>query len=84
MTSGPKQIRPDRLVLVTSGEQDPDTVDRLLRSLPDWFGIESANAHYVTKARDLSTYLAWPIPDSPVPGTAGHPVGVLLVARHSE
>lgn len=82
MTSGPKQIWPDRLWLVTSGEQDPDTVDRLLRSLPDWFGIESANAHYVTKARDLPTYLAWPAPDSPVPAAAGHPVGVLLVARH--
>jgi hypothetical protein len=35
----------------------------------------SANAHYVTKARDLSTYLAWPTPDSPVPGTAGHRSG---------
>jgi GNAT superfamily N-acetyltransferase len=67
---------------VTSGEQDPDSVDRLLRSLPDWFGIESANAHYVAKAHDLPTYLAWPTPHSPVPDTAGHPVGVLLVARH--
>jgi len=82
MTSGPEQIRPDRRWLVTSGEQDPDSVDRLLRLLPDWFGIESANAHYVAKAHDLPTYLAWPAPDSPVPGTAGHPVGVLLVARH--
>lgn len=82
MTSGPKQVRPDRPWLVTSGEQDPDTVDRLLRSLPDSFGMESANAHFITKARDLPTYLAWPAPDLPVPGTAGHPVGVLLVARH--
>jgi ribosomal protein S18 acetylase RimI-like enzyme len=82
MTSGPKQIRPDRPWLVTSGQQDPDTVDRLLRSLPDWFGIESANAHYVTKAHDLPTYLAWPTPSSPVPGKSGHPTGVLLLARH--
>lgn len=82
MTSGPTQIRPDRQWLVTSGEQDRATVDRLLRSLPDWFGVESANAHYITMARDLPTYLAWPTSDSPVPGTTGHPVGVLLVARH--
>src|SRR6266480_4522567 len=82
MASGPGQIRPDRLWLVTSGEQDPDTVDRLLRLLPDWFGIESANAHYVAKAHDLPTYLAWPMPNSPAPDAAGHPVGVLLVARH--
>ena len=82
MTSGSKQIRPDRRWLVTSGEQDPDTVDRLLRSLPDWFGIESANAHYVMKAHDLPTYLAWPTPSSPPPGRPGHPTGVLLVARH--
>jgi len=82
MTSGPEQIRPDRRWLVTSGEQDPDSVDRLLRLLPDWFGVESANAHYVAKAHDLPTYLAWPAPDSPVPGPAGQPVGVLLVARH--
>ena len=82
MASGPGQIRPDRPWLVTSGEQDPDTVDRLLRSLPDWFGMESSNAHYVAKARDLPTYLAWPTPGSPVPDAAPHPVGVLLVARH--
>jgi GNAT superfamily N-acetyltransferase len=76
------QIRPDRPWLVTSGEQDPDTVERLLRLLPDWFGVESANAHYVQKANDLPTYLAWPASSSPVPGTAGRPVGVLLVAHH--
>jgi ribosomal protein S18 acetylase RimI-like enzyme len=82
MAYGPERIPPGRPWLVTSGEQDPDTVDRLLRSLPDWFGIESANAHYVAKARDLPTYLAWPTSHSQAPGTAGQPVGVLLVARH--
>jgi hypothetical protein len=45
---------------VTSGDQAPETVDRLLRLLPDWFGIESANAGYVVKAHELPTYLAWP------------------------
>ena len=82
MTSGPKQTRPDLSWRVTSGEQDPDTVDRLLRLLPDWFGIESANAHYVLKARELPTYLARPMPSSPVPGPVDRPVGVLLAARH--
>jgi hypothetical protein len=27
---------------ITSGEQAPVAVDRLLRPLPEWFGIESA------------------------------------------
>jgi len=45
--------------IVTSGRQDPQTVDRLLRSLPEWFGVESSNAGYVKAAAHL-TYLAWP------------------------
>jgi ribosomal protein S18 acetylase RimI-like enzyme len=61
---------------VTAGTQAPQTVDRLLRSLPGWFGIESANAHYVEVASRLPTYLAWP------DGGAGQAVGVLLAARH--
>jgi len=67
---------------VTSGEQAPETVDRLLRLLPDWFGIESANAGYVMKAHELPTYLAWPA-RGPAAGTPEpQPVGVLLAARH--
>lgn len=66
--------------LVTSGEQDPDTVGRLLRSLPGWFGIEAANTAYVDSARDLPTYLARPASkDSTTPAA---PVGVLLARRH--
>ena len=73
---------PDRLWRVTSGEQAPETVDRLLRLLPDWFGIESANAGYVAKAHELPTYLAWPA-RGPAAGTQEpQPVGVLLAARH--
>ena len=66
---------------ITTGKQDPATVDRLLRMLPGWFGIESANIGYVESARDLPTYLAWH-------GTAdagqpeGEPAGVLLATRH--
>jgi GNAT superfamily N-acetyltransferase len=82
MTSGAPEGPSDRLWRVTSGEQAPQTVDRLLRLLPDWFGIESAIAEYVVKAYELLTYLAWPARGSAVRGTEPHPVGVLLAARH--
>jgi ribosomal protein S18 acetylase RimI-like enzyme len=78
--------------LVTTGRQDPATVDRLLHLLPDWFGIEPANVAYVESAAHLPTYLAWPsttstppttsTPHSPAPATVAEPVGVLLAARH--
>jgi ribosomal protein S18 acetylase RimI-like enzyme len=63
--------------LITSGEQDPGTVERLLGLLPGWFGIEASNVGYIEAARELPTYLAWPggRPD-------GEPVGVLLSRRH--
>jgi ribosomal protein S18 acetylase RimI-like enzyme len=82
MTSEGKASRSGRPWPVTSGEQAPQTVDRLLRLLPDWFGIESAITEYVAKARELLTYLAWPSGESPVPDTERRPVGVLLIARH--
>jgi GNAT superfamily N-acetyltransferase len=67
----------DSAWVVTSGSHDPDTVGRLLRSLPGWFGIESANAGYLQSARELPTYLA-----RPAHGPATEPVGVLLARRH--
>lgn len=82
MTSGAGASRSGGPWRVTTGERDPDTVDRLLRSLPDWFGIESAIVDYVARADELPAYLAWPAPGSPVPGTGRQPVGVLLAARH--
>jgi len=67
---------------VTSGEPDPATVERLLRKLPAWFGIESSVAGYIESARRLPAYLAWPHD----PASAGHPpdlaAGVLLAVRH--
>jgi GNAT superfamily N-acetyltransferase len=65
---------------VTSGEQDPATVERLLRSLPDWFGMPAANAEYVAAADELPTYLARPAQNAE--GGHGDPVGVLLARRH--
>jgi ribosomal protein S18 acetylase RimI-like enzyme len=67
--------------LVTSGEQDPGTVERLLRLLPGWFGIETSIIEYVESARELPTYLAWPS-SGPAGQNQARPVGVLLAARH--
>jgi ribosomal protein S18 acetylase RimI-like enzyme len=82
MTSDAPPGPSDRQWRVTSGEQAPETVDRLLRLLPDWFGIESANAGYVVKAHELPTYLAWPARGSAAGAQEPQPVGVLLAARH--
>ncbi len=65
---------------MTSGHSDPGTVERLLRSLPDWFGIESSIIGYIESAGRLPTYLAW---RDPGPADSGRlPAGVLLAARH--
>jgi ribosomal protein S18 acetylase RimI-like enzyme len=66
---------------VTSGQQAPETVDRLLRTLPDWFGIESSNIGYVEAARTLPTYLAWRAAGQEQVA-AVEPAGVLLAERH--
>ncbi len=63
---------------VSSGGQDPGTVQRLLGLLPGWFGIEASNSAYIEAARQLPTYLAWP---GDRPGR-GEPAGVLLARRH--
>jgi hypothetical protein len=43
----------------------PRTVERLLRSLPEWFGIESSLVEYVAAARRMPAYLAWPARSEP-------------------
>ena len=67
---------------VTSGEYAPGTVERLLRLLPGWFGIDSSNAEYVEKARELPAYLAWPGAEQLADGGQRQPSGVLLAIRH--
>jgi GNAT superfamily N-acetyltransferase len=62
---------------VTSGEPAPDTVERLLRMLPGWFGIMSSVLEYVAASRTLPAYLAWPDGSQ-----AARPSGVLLAVRH--
>ena len=64
---------------VTHGQQDPATVERLLRLLPGWFGIEPAVAGYIEAARRLPTYLARPGDHA---GQDEPPAGVLLAERH--
>ena len=69
--------------MVTSGEDAPATVERLLQSLPGWFGIDAANAAYIEAARELPTYLARPAANAGRDGYAApEPVGVLLARRH--
>ena len=77
----PDLVRSDSNWAVSVGRQAPQTVERLLRSLPDWFGIESSLLGYVAAAEHLPTYLARPATDPP-PGTEHSAVGVLLAARH--
>jgi GNAT superfamily N-acetyltransferase len=67
---------------VTSGEPGPATVERLLRKLPTWFGIESSVIEYIESARRLPAYLAWPCDPPPGGLPPGLPAGVLLAVRH--
>ena len=59
---------------IVSGKQWPDATERLLRDLPEWFGIEQSILNYVDAARAL-------------PSTAAlrndEVVGVCLVRRHT-
>lgn len=52
---------------------DPPAVDCILRSLPNWFGIEEAIKNYVEQASVLDSYLAV---------ESDQVVGVALVDRH--
>ena len=62
---------------VTSGQPSPGAVERLLRLLPGWFGIESSVLEYVADARTRPAYQAWPDGQQ-----AAESSGVLLAARH--
>lgn len=53
--------------------RDPAAVDAILRSLPQWFGDETAIGNYVASAAVLESHLA--IRDGSV-------IGVALVERH--
>lgn len=53
--------------------RDPAAVERLLRGLPEWFGIESSIAEYVEAAGRLPGLLAY---------DGDEVVGALLLQRH--
>lgn len=53
--------------------RDPATVERLLRGLPEWFGIESSIVEYVEAAGRLPGLVAY---------EGAEPVGALLTERH--
>lgn len=61
---------------IESGRQDPAAIERLLRALPDWFGIEESLQEYVADAQTKPTYLAVE------PGT-GEVLGALLATVHN-
>jgi GNAT superfamily N-acetyltransferase len=60
--------------LIEVGGQWPEAVERLLRGLPEWFGLEQANRAYVESARVLPSTAA--VVD-------GEIVSVGLVRRHN-
>ena len=62
-------------VRIVRDRRDPAAVERLLRALPDWFGIEESTQEYVADAGRLPTYLAYA-------GDHEAAVGALLVNRH--
>ena len=65
----------DEKIDIEVGRHDPASVNRLLRALPDWFGIEESIVHYVEDAESKPTYLAV--------DSSGAVVGALLLSRHN-
>ena len=61
---------------IVRGRHDPEAIERLLRALPDWFGIEESLSEYVEEARSKPTYLA-------IDGSGGAVVGALLATTHN-
>jgi ribosomal protein S18 acetylase RimI-like enzyme len=45
-------------VTIVAGEHRPDEVERLLRDLPEWFGIEQSILSYANAARTLPSTFA--------------------------
>jgi ribosomal protein S18 acetylase RimI-like enzyme len=62
-------------VHIVGDKRGPAAVERLLRGLPDWFGIAESVTEYVAAAARLPTYLAY------LDGRS-EAVGALLLARH--
>lgn len=61
---------------IRSGTPQPQAVERILRELPEWFGIESSIREYAEAPARLRNYVAISGDDET------DPVGVLLLDRH--
>ena len=70
MTDAPNGVTSDIVE-----RSDPESVERLLRALPEWFGIEDSLKEYVDDAATKRTYLA-------VDPHSQEVLGALLVTRH--
>jgi ribosomal protein S18 acetylase RimI-like enzyme len=66
-------------VLIIRDRFDPAAVERLLRSLPEWFGIEQAIRDYVRDAQTMPTYLAMLADEQP---EHPQPIAAMLATRH--
>jgi GNAT superfamily N-acetyltransferase len=67
-------VRVPDAISITNRSNDAAAVERLLRQLPEWFGIEQSLREYVDDAAHLPTYLAT--------ADSGDVVGVLLLKPH--
>jgi GNAT superfamily N-acetyltransferase len=74
MTSADRALCSPMRVTIVSGKQWPDATARLLRDLPEWFGIEESVLNYIDAARTLPTTAA---------RRNDEVVGVCLVRRHT-
>ncbi|HEX5017662.1 MAG TPA: GNAT family N-acetyltransferase [Actinomycetes bacterium] len=63
-------------IRIQRGQNAPEAVERLLRLLPDWFGIEESVLQYIEDAKTKPTYLA-------VASNTDAIVGALLITRHN-
>ena len=58
---------------------DPSAVERILRALPEWFGIEESLVEYVEHSATHPTYLALPVGG---PTGSADVAGILVTTRH--
>ena len=70
----PRHSMPRQLLIRRMRDGEDAACERILRGLPDWFGIESAIVDYV---RDLLTMETWVAEDS------GSLVGFLAIRAHN-
>ena len=52
----------------------PEITEKILRSLPDWFGIEESTAAYIEKSKELPMVIAY---------ESGEPIGFISIKNHS-